>query len=337
MVLLKSWINRFYRLKINLKKILGVNRIENAINYLEQKIIYGYIKDLDSRISILENSKKSFIQPTANDQKNISLDNPISQPSTHSQFLEPIYLEWCNRIKAERRFHRKQWEYIYILRCFEVNQVIKPGKKGIGFGVGAEPIAPYLASLSINTLATDLHVDEAREKGWVHTGQYTEKLEDLQKFGIATKTQLLNNVTFENIDMNHIPLHVMKEEFDFCWSACALEHLGSIENGLDFMINTLECIKPGGIAVHTTELNISSNDKTIESGPTVLFRIKDFERLQTKVRDMGHEIQLQFDFGNSRQDDFYDIPPYSEFNHIKLLLDGYVTTSFGILIKKKKN
>ena len=52
--------------------------------------------------------------------------------------------------------HRKQWEWCYIaqvLACAGMNQ---PGRRGLGFGVGTEPIVAYLASTGSAIVATDL-------------------------------------------------------------------------------------------------------------------------------------------------------------------------------------
>ena len=38
-------------------------------------------------------------------------------------------------------------------------------------------------------------------------------------------------------------------QFDFVWSACAFEHLGSILNGLEFVVNSVKCLKPGGVVL----------------------------------------------------------------------------------------
>ena len=88
---------------------------------------------------------------------------------------------------------------------------------------------------------------------------------------------LRNHVKLRSVDMNSIPDDI--EGYDFTWSACAFEHLGSIDKGLEFVKNSLKCLKPGGIAVHTTEFNASSDQNTLTSGPTVLFRKKDLELL----------------------------------------------------------
>jgi hypothetical protein len=335
---IKAFFNRNQKLKILTKKILGIYRVESIIKYFEEKFIYGYVRDLSDRISLLEQKfeeKNQLAFLKFEEHKKSTLFHPESQPATNSQFLEPIYSEWCNKIKSEKKFHRKQWEYVYILRGLEVSGMIENGKRGVGFGVGFEPIAPYLATQGVFTVSTDLALQEAHRKGWVDTNQYTKKIEDLELHGLAKISILKEFITFRNVDMNNIDPDLTQEEFDFTWSACAFEHLGSIDKGLTFVLNSLKCLKPGGVALHTTELNVSSNEETLDSGDTVIFRKKDFEYLARELKKEGHEIHLNFDLGDSRIDDFYDIPPYSEFNHIKLKLDKYITTSFGLMIKKK--
>ncbi|MBV5337004.1 MAG: hypothetical protein J0653_03215, partial [Deltaproteobacteria bacterium] len=72
---------------------------------------------------------------------------------------------------------------------------------------------------------------------------------------------------------------------DFCWSSCSLEHLGSIKAGLDFIKASLKTLKVGGVAVHTTEYNVSSDEATIDNNPTlVLFRRCDIQGLVEELR-----------------------------------------------------
>src|SRR5665647_2880859 len=48
-----------------------------------------------------------------------TLETVSSQACTASQFKEPTYIRLCAEIKQDLLFHRKQWEYIYILRALE--------------------------------------------------------------------------------------------------------------------------------------------------------------------------------------------------------------------------
>ena len=93
-------------------------------------------------------------------------------------------------------------------------------------------------------------------------------------------------------------------------------------------------LKPGGIALHTTELNLTSNEDTVDFEPTVLFRVKDIQALTKRLIDQGYEIDLNFDFGDACFDQFIDVPPYSSVTHLKLKISQYISTSYGLAIKK---
>jgi hypothetical protein len=121
--------------------------------------------------------------------------------------------------------------------------------------------------------------------------------------------------------------------FDFLWSSCAFEHLGSLMAGHQFVVESMKCLKPGGLAVHTTEFNAGSNDATVSEGATVIYRKKDIEALASDLRSKGHLISLNFDSGNLPADYHIDIPPYTHDTHLKLRLQQHTTTSIGIVVR----
>ena len=324
-------------LKNLIKKALRIDAVNAQMADLERKLIYRYIRSLENRVGLLE-SKLGIPQRNLldfGDPTPPTFAKVRSQAATQEQMLEPVYSEWCRRLKDVPNFHRKHWEYCFVLQALEQNRALVPSSRGIGFGVGKDPIVAYMVSRGCILTATDLDPNSAQEAGWAKTNQYSSKLVDLNERGICTDSALRAQVTLRNVDMNRIPEDLSRESFDFTWSACAFEHLGSIELGLQFVENSLKCLKPGGIAVHTSELNVSSNDETLTSGGTVLFRKRDFEALAERLRVQGHEIDLNFHLGTQDFDRFYDVPPYSEFTHLKLELDRFLTTSYGLVIKKK--
>jgi hypothetical protein len=321
-----------YRLKQVAKRLLQWRRFSGELADLEQKVVCGHIRRLEERIAQLEGRKAEPYGPWQDTDPLPSLKLPISQAATSEQFSEPVYAAWCDRLNDVPRYHRKQWEFIYILQCLEQHGLLHGGTRGVGFGVGQEPIPDYLASRDVEVLATDLDVQEAADKGWVETDQHASREDDLQFRYIASRGQFKRNVRFRAADMNNVPDELTG--YQFTWSACALEHLGSIDKGLAFIRRSLECLEPGGLAVHTTELNVSSDDETLESGGTVLFRRSDLQQLADNLRSEGHEIELNFNLGNQPLDQYHDVAPYSENIHLKIQLDQYVTTSFGLCIRK---
>jgi len=159
----------------------------------------------------------------------------------------------------------------------------------------------------------------------------------LNKYEICDPEQFDKLVSIKIVDMNNIPDDI--KGYDFCWSSCSYEHLGSIENGLKFVENSLKTLKPGWIAIHTSEYNVNSNTNTVTHDPqVVIFRRSDMEELQRRFYVGGHESYFNLNHGTKELDVYVDLPPYKstgDFNkHIKITLAGYIVTSFGIIIKK---
>lgn len=265
-----------------------------------------------------------------------SLENPVSQLCTSNQLLEPVYRSWCKAMHSPARFSRKQWEFVYILQTLQLAGMLQTGKKGLGFGCGREPLAGLLAQHGCEILATDLAQAQALEQGWVETMQHTSNLDGLYSAAreFISRKDFTARVKFQPADMNAIPADFY-DSYDFVWSACALEHLGSLRHGLTFIKNSVRCLKPGGIAVHTTEFNLSSNEDTCEEPSCSIYRARDLQQLMTELQAEGFEISpLNLNPGTGRVDHHVDIPPYGFSPHLKLLLAGYVVTSVGLIIRR---
>jgi hypothetical protein len=210
--------------------------------------------------------------------------------------------------------------------------MLQPGRRGLGFGVGHEPLAALFASYGCSIVATDLQEEEARRTGWIDSQQHAGGLAILNQYGICDPASFQQLVCFRHVDMNVVPSDL--RGFDFTWSSCSFEHLGSIKKGLQFLENQMACLKPGGVAVHTTEFNLFSNRKTIHHGPLVLFRRRDIEKIAARLKTQGHSIDLDFDPGSSPADQYVDVPPYVHLPHLKLKLEDFTSTSIGLTIRK---
>lgn len=276
--------------------------------------------------------------PTAINSGRPQLARPVSQACTRSQLDEETYAYWCGQIGENRRVHRKQWEFCYIAQVLATAGKLAPGQRGLGFGVGEEPLAALFAARGAYVLATDLAPEAAAGTGWIETSQHAQGKEGLNRRGICPPGLFNRNVDFRFADMNAIPDDLMSGDmgrFDFVWSACAFEHLGSIEKGEAFLLNTARLLAPGGIAVHTTELNCFSNTVTLDHASTVLFRRRDFESFGAKLAKLGCETVFNFELGDLPADRHVDIAPYSHELHLKLQLEDWVTTSFGIAFTRQ--
>ena len=215
---------------------------------------------------------------------------------TQGQLISPTFERWgrvllpalgrvglCDE-KGRTHLHRKLWEWYYIAEALDERGMLWSGRKGLAFAVGQEPLAAAFASLGCRILATDLDPVRADAKGWVATNQHADSLASLNAAGLCDPDRFRERVSFRFVDMNAIPDDLQDGAFDFVWSSCSIEHLGSLELAERFVTNAMHCLKPGGVSVHTTEYNLSSNDDTIAQGDTVLFRRRDIECLITASR-----------------------------------------------------
>lgn len=258
---------------------------------------------------------------------------PRSSPCRQESFDAPYFAYWARTLHEPLRYHRKLWEFVFICQALWERDALKDGARGLGFGVGSEPLSAFFAAQGCQIVATDMDASEAEAIGWSATNQHAVGKEALRKPKLCPDDVFERNVVFRTCDMNQVPADLAG--FDFCWSACALEHLGSIEKGLAFIERSIECLKPGGLAIHTTEFNTSSNNETIDNMGTVLFRQRDFRALAARLKEKGHKVAaFDFEVGDGLIDRFIDVPPYRSQPHLKMALSGFSTTSYGIIIKR---
>jgi 2-polyprenyl-3-methyl-5-hydroxy-6-metoxy-1,4-benzoquinol methylase len=296
---------------------------------------FGY--ELGRRLSV------ALPPPTDLVPQHVGLD---SKPSTQADLESDWAGYWIGELKSARLFHRKLWELAYVLQAIHENGHLRSGARGLGFGCGEEPLPSYFANLGIDVTVTDLDPGAAAAQGWVDTNQHTSSLDMVYQAHLVGREQFNKHVSLRYVDMNAIPPDL--RDFDFCWSICALEHIGSIRKGLDFIENSLRTLRSGGIAIHTTEFNYLDDEHTIDDWPTVLFQKQHFRDLAERLGSQGHHVApLDFDVGNKPLDTFIDLPPYhhnwnsyqrdiwkNEIQHIKVSVDGFAVTCFGIIIRK---
>jgi SAM-dependent methyltransferase len=234
-----------------------------------------------------------------------------------------------------KTLHRKLWEWCAIAQALDERGFLEDGRSGLGFAVGREPLASLFASRGVRVLATDL-VGSGADDSWSATGQMASSLERTHWSGLVAGADYRERCEFRHADMRDLS-GLDSESVDFVWSSCAFEHLGSLEAGLTFVLEAMRLVKPGGLAVHTTEYNVTSNDQTVETGPNVIYRKRDIESLDRRLRSLSCAIEsLDLDPGSDDHDLRFDRPPYyrSGRQHIKLELLGHVSTSLLLIIRK---
>ncbi len=305
--------------------------LKNEIAGLKKRI--EIIENLESAVRLGENRyllKPPYPQPTAG--------TAFMSFSTCSvdDFLNPRFLEICELMKHPFVWQRKVWEWVFVVHHLLESGVVKHGSRGLGFGVGTERLPAVFASLGSEILATDAPIKIAEQKGWAETGQHINSLSKIRYTEILNGDLFDSRVSYQECDMTKIPPELAG--FDFNWSSCCFEHLGSLEAGMQFVIDSVEkTLRIGGIAVHTTEFNLSSNDDTIERGGSVIYRRSDMEELTRRLNERGHSVKTFKIAPKSHFWDYHvDVPPYTSDPHLKLLIGKYISTSGGIVVTRGK-
>lgn len=220
-----------------------------------------------------------------------------------------------------RIVHRKHWEKGFV--CDHAAPFA--GRRMLGFGCGNDRLATLFAGRGAQVVATDLPAGDAANE-WASSGQYCSGL------GAMAGDPLLHDMerqggslAFRPVDMRDIPSDL--RGFDVTWSVSALDHLGSVAAGREFILRSLDCLTTKGIAIHTTEYRIEG--VPLASGPVVAWEREHLEQLG---KLLGLQVDLSLDA--TPEDTFVDSAPYRHNPHMRVLVGGTVITSVGIVIHK---
>jgi SAM-dependent methyltransferase len=285
--------------------------------------------DLRYRVNQLEQQLGALLLPSLRTPL-APESSPFMQHSTvaASDFLHARYHAICKQLCGPPVWHRKQWEWVFIIHHLQRAGVLRPGSRGVGFGVGQESLPALFASYGCEVIATDAPQDVA---GWETTGQHSDSREALRAPWICDNAAFDRLVSHRPADMTDIPDDLTG--YDFTWSSCCFEHLGSLQAGMDFVVESVRRLNPGGIAVHTTEFNVGSNDDTLSEGGTVIYRQRDLDALVAQLRAEGFDADPVVAAPHAHMLDAHvDAPPYAK-PHLKLQLMGHVTTSVGVVVR----
>lgn len=280
----------------------------------------------------------------------------FSTPCRERDFSAPWMVAWRERLAAGappltpekeatwgkvweamegRWLHRKLWEWCSIAQALDERGFLRPGMRGMGFAVGEEPLSSLFASRGCSIIASDYTGGRVAD-GWAASGELAGSLDSIHWPGLIDEESFRARVEFQDVDMNKVA-DLPPESVDFLWSACSLEHLGGLMPGLEYILHATQLLRPGGVAVHTTEYNVGSNTETAETRDAVIYRRSDIESLSYALRRGECGIEgLDFDAGTDPHDLAYDVPPYYDTGrqHVKIALMGQVSTSILLVIRK---
>ena len=233
--------------------------------------------------------------------------------------------------------HRKLWEEAAIIGAItkQIGQEDWLNKDGCGFGVGTEPLPSFFSEKLWHVLATD-QAPGGEADVWNEGDQLCRGKESLYR-EFCPQWAFDSHLTFRRVDMRQIPPDL--GTFDFLWSSSSLERLGSLEAGLAFLVESSRLLKPGGVAAHTTEFNLTSNDRTHDRGDVVVYRRRDIETLPDRLAAVGCTLDpVDWSLGDHEMDRLIDPMDGGKQDgkhvHLKLQLGEFAITSLLLVIRR---
>lgn len=226
--------------------------------------------------------------------------------------MRDMKTDWYERWKSVLKLngvHRKGWEVAIVAETLESNGVLGPGYRGVEFGCGNGLVSKYVANRGANVLATDL-----LNPSWAETHSGFQELASHER--VQTRVVDMNWLRGES----GVSL-VEEKGYDFSWSICSMDHCGSTWLTKRFLLNQLNCLRPGGLAVHTAEYTVSVGLPRV--GGTVWLDWSDMVDVQQLVQSLGHELApIDWNIGDCIEDHMIDRAPYCGPVHLKPEVSG---------------
>jgi SAM-dependent methyltransferase len=236
------------------------------------------------------------------------------------------------------RFHRKQWEFAMILLALRRCGVLRPDAVGLSMGAGKERLLYAVAHNVRRVVATDLY-DPGTEWDKARTADPDRYIKDDKPFPV-------DDAKLEGLCMDMRSLSFEDATFDFCYSSCAIEHIGGREDFLKHLSEAHRVLKPGGVYALTTELHYGP--ETIEHPHNYYFS-PGYLRDLVAASDFSADPEIDAGIAHHRIN--YPLPPnldslcfegpdrlgnrlLGEAPHVQLLLGRHPFTSVSVVLRK---
>jgi SAM-dependent methyltransferase len=157
----------------------------------------------------------------------------VSQPS------------WALGLVAPENRQRKIWEYVHCVAGLTRLGCLTPSAHALGVAAGHEPVIYWLASRVAKVYATDLYQGK-----FANIEADPAVLHNPEKY--APYPYPKDHVHF--FPMDGSAFSVRNASIDFIFSLCSIEHFGSRENSRRALQEMARVLRPGGVAVVSTEV-----------------------------------------------------------------------------------
>jgi len=237
------------------------------------------------------------------------------------------------------RFHRKQWEFAMILLALRRRGALRPDAVGLSMGAGKERLLYAVAHHVRQVVATDLYD--------LHAEWETAHTQDPDRYVKEDKPFPVDDAKLRGLRMDMRSLDFEDGTFDFCYSSCAIEHIGGREDFLKHLAEAYRVLKDGGVYALTTELHYGP--ETIEHPHNYYFSAGYLGDL---LAETCFTADPEIDASLAHHRINYPLPPdvhrlcfdgqgrlaerlLAESPHVQLLLGKHPFTSLAVVLKKE--
>jgi SAM-dependent methyltransferase len=200
-----------------------------------------------------------------------------------------------NELQESARLHRKQWEFAMIFLTLQKLDLLKSDKIGLSLGGGNERVLYSIAKHIKKLYVTDLYDDNT---SWdcARTSDPNEFIKASMPFPIDVEKIQAIRMDMRNLDFGD-------NSFDFCYSSCAIEHIGKDEDFIQHFNEVNRVLKEGGVYVLTTELQFG--DETIRDQNNYIF---SREHLSSLISESNLDFLYDVNVGLSENEINHPFP-----------------------------
>lgn len=243
-----------------------------------------------------------------------------------------------NELRESARLHRKQWEFAMIFLTLKKYGLLNENKIGLSLGGGNERVLYSIAKYVRKLIVTDLYED--------NTSWDCARTNDPDEFIKFSKPFPVDDDKLQALRMDMRNLDFEDNAFDFCYSSCAIEHIGEHNDFLQHFNEVNRVLKDGGIYVLTTELQFG--EQTIRDQNNFIFSKEHIAELISEselelVSDVNVELnknEINFPFPSNIRNttfvgnNFINEKLFNFFPHLILLRGNVPFTSVLLILKK---
>lgn len=173
---------------------------------------------------------------------------PLSKLCDASDWSDPEFDRIVRTELAEEpRFHRKQWEFAQIFRALQALGCLTAASRGLSMGGGDERLLYAVARRAGHLTVTDLYESGS---AWM-----SARMDDPERAIKAAAPFPIepHRLTARRMDMR--ALEFDDASFDFCYSSCAIEHIGHYDDFVKHLREVRRVLRDDGVYALTTEFH----------------------------------------------------------------------------------